>query len=96
MDLITTKDKDFVAFLAELDELLEVIEEVVDNCKPALGGERFLTDTEVSKLLKVSRRTLQDYRTQGKIAFIHLGGKVLYRESDIEEMLQENYCKAWQ
>ncbi len=48
------------------------------------------------KGLKVSRRTLQDYRTTGKIPYIQLGGKVLYRESDIQKLLEDNYRKGWQ
>ena len=44
--------------------------------------------------LKVSRRTLQEYRSARKIPFILFGGKVLYRETDIEKMLAENYRKA--
>ena len=42
----------------------------------------------------MSRRTLQEYRTARKIPFILFGGKVLYRESDIEKLLAENYRKA--
>jgi len=61
-----------------------------------LNGEKYLTDKEVSEKLKVSRRTLQDYRNQGRIAYIQLGGKILYKESDIEKMLEDNYYKAWQ
>ena len=53
---------------------------------------------EVSRLaenyLKVSRRTLQEYRNNRKIPFVIFGGKVLYRETDIEKMLEENYRKA--
>jgi excisionase family DNA binding protein len=56
-----------------------------------LNGERFFTDKEVSARLKVSRRTLQDYRNEGRIAYIQLGGKILYRESDIERMLAGCY-----
>ena len=54
---------------------------------PDIERERFFTDKEVSARLKVSRRTLQDYRNEGRIAYIQLGGKILYRESDIERML---------
>ena len=61
------------------------------NSRPTLGGERFLTDREVSARLKVSRRTLQDYRNNGVIAYYQLGGKILYKESDIERMLAANY-----
>ncbi|KAA6319460.1 hypothetical protein EZS27_030651, partial [termite gut metagenome] len=56
--------------------------------------ERYLTDKEVSEKLKVSRRTLQDYRNEGKISYCQLGGKILYRESDIEKMLEDNYFPA--
>jgi excisionase family DNA binding protein len=59
-----------------------------------LNGERFLTDSELSVMLKISRRTLQEYRNEGKLPYIRLGGKVLYRESDIERMLQDGYRKA--
>ncbi len=95
MDLITKNDKSVKDFLAVLDELLGAIEDVVDNCKPSLNGEQYLTDYELSKRLNISRRALQDYRNQGKIPFIHMGGKILYRESDIVKMLEENYYKAW-
>jgi len=59
-----------------------------------LNGERFLTDSELSVMLKISRRTLQEYRNESKLPYIRLGGKVLYRESDIERMLQDGYRKA--
>ncbi len=59
-----------------------------------MNGERFLTDSELSVMLKISRRTLQEYRNEGKLPYIRLGGKVLYRESDIERMLQDGYRKA--
>lgn len=95
MDLITKNDKHVKDFLTVLDELLGMIEDVVDNCKPSLNGEQYLTDYELSKRLNISRRALQDYRNQGKISFIHMGGKILYRESDIVKMLEESYYKAW-
>lgn len=59
-----------------------------------MNGERFLTDSELSVMLKISRRTLQEYRNEGRLPYIQLGGKVLYRESDIERMLQDGYRKA--
>ena len=61
-----------------------------------LNGERFLSDRELSERLKISRRTLQEYRNEGKLPYIQLGGKVLYKESDIERMLQNGYKEAWQ
>lgn len=59
--------------------------------RPLLNGHRYLTDDELSRLLHINRRTLQDYRNMGRISFVKLGGKVLYREEDVEKLLQENY-----
>ncbi len=68
---------------------------MVKDCKPALGGERYLTDKEVSAKLRLSRRTLQDYRNEGRIPYYHLGGKVLYKESDLQRLLDNNYLDAF-
>lgn len=96
MSEMITKNHALVAQFGDtLDRLLDGIENFVANSRPTLGGERFLTDREVSARLKVSRRTLQDYRNEGRIAYIQLGGKILYRESDIERMLADGYRSAY-
>jgi len=59
-----------------------------------MNGDRYLTDREVSELLKVSRRTLQEYRASRMLPFILFGGKVLYREYDLQQFLEENYRRA--
>ena len=69
-------------------------ERFMESFRPPFAGERYLTDKEVIALLKVSRRTLQEYRTEHKIPYIVFGGKVLYRETDIEKLLTDNYRKA--
>ncbi len=94
-ELITMKTERIVSFFKSLDRMLNGIENMVKNCKPTLGGERYLTDKEVSARLKVSRRTLQDYRTEGRIPYCQLGGKVLYRESDIQRVLDSGYRDAF-
>lgn len=97
MSEIITKDNERVTRLfGSLDRMLSGIERLVANHRPTLGGERFLTDKEVSVRLKVSRRTLQEWRTNGQIAYISLGGKVLYKESEIQKMLEKFHRKAWQ
>ena len=91
-----TRDNEKVALLLErMDRLMENMESLAENYKPVLGGERFLTDKELSAMLKISRRSLQDYRNEGRIPYIQLGGKILYRESDIEQILKNGYRKAY-
>ena len=96
MSEMITKNHALVAQFGDtLDRLLDGIENLVANSRPTLGGERFLADREVSARLKMSRRTLQDYRNNGMIAYYQLGGKILYKESDSEKMLAANYREAF-
>ena len=96
MSEMITKTPALVAeFGDSLDRLLDGIENFMKNSRPTLGGERFLTDREVSARLKVSRRTLQDYRNNGVVSYYQLGGKILYKESDIERMVKSGYRNAY-
>ena len=80
--------------LESMKELLALYKNVTGNYRPMLDGERYLTDRKVAEILKVSRRTLQEYRNDGVLPYILLGGKVLYRESDLERVLDSCYHPA--
>lgn len=82
------------AFFSSLDRLSGLMEKLFTDRCPTLNSESFYTDRELSQKLKVSRRSLQDYRNQGRIPYIQLGGKILYRSSDIEKILEDGYRKA--
>ena len=92
MEGIITKDNSRMKqFFSLLDNIGTKIEELAENNRPPFNGERFLTDKDLSALLKISRRCLQDYRDQGRIPYIRLGGKILYKVSDIKKLLEDNY-----
>ena len=92
---ITNNHPNSIGYITNLERLLDNYERMTVDYRPTLGGERFFTDKEVSARLKVSRRTLQDYRNEGQIPYIQLGGKIFYRESDIEKMLLDGYRSAY-
>lgn len=93
-NVMTLRDESVAQTLSTLRKANRKAEQLMADYRPVLNGERLLTDAEVAALLKVSRRTLQEYRNERQIAFIELRGKTLYRESDIEKMLQRYYKKA--
>ena len=86
----------------EIRDLFYAIEKVNENIacnikeqKPMLSGEILLNNSAVCKMLRLSSRTLQDYRDKGLIAFYKLEGKILYKISDIRKMLEQHYYDAW-
>ena len=92
---IMTNDEWAVGFMEQLDTMLDGIENMNEKSRASFGNERFLTDKEVSAWLKVSRRTLQDYRNNGLVSYYQLGGKILYKESDIEKLVMDGYRNAY-
>ena len=90
-ELITEHDERIRSYFQTLERLSKALETLFSKRKSSLDGESFYTDEELSQRLKISRRSLQDYRNQGRIPYIKLGGKILYRSSDVERMLEEGY-----
>ncbi|MFV0469849.1 MAG: helix-turn-helix domain-containing protein [Dysgonomonas sp.] len=93
MQLYTNQDSR--ELLQALNNALPYIEHVLKTHKPLFDGERYLTSEELCSILKISRRTLQDYRNNGILPFIQLPGKVLFRESDIRKILEERFRSAY-
>jgi excisionase family DNA binding protein len=48
------------------------------------------TINEVCKLLKTSRYNLTNWRKQGIIKTIQIGGRVLIKKEEVERLLREN------
>lgn len=95
MEILNKKSEDIISFFAILDETLDSIKTALNNRTPHLKGEKYLTNQDVSKLLNLSTRTLQDWRDNGVISYIQISGKILYRQSDILKLLEDNYEKSW-
>ena len=84
---------DMQVVLSAISGVSKRIKEVAQTHKPLFGGEHFLTGKEVRERLYISPRTLQDYRDKRIISYTQFAGKILYKESDLERLLEENYKK---
>lgn len=91
-DVVTMDDKAVATMLEGMRKGFKWLTAFLESYRPPLDGERYLTDREVAELLRVSRRTLQEYRND-RLLPILLGGKVLYPESGLREVLEANYRK---
>lgn len=93
---IREKDHEWVKNVhSNFDRLLASLEKLLSKQQPSVFNDELLTDKEVAHLLKVSRRTLQDYRNNGILPYTQVGGKILYRTSDIERTLMKGYKETY-
>ena len=78
-----------------LSDFKEIIAEVLDEklrkiSKPEIKQESgYLTRHEVSRLLKISLTTLNDWSKQGIVQSYRIGNRILYKISEIEQSISQ-------
>lgn len=77
--------------LQRLEHADKVLDKLSKSLKPTFNGNRFVSDSELASMLRVSRRTLSDYRSAGILPYYLISGKALYKESDVQQMLEKAY-----
>ena len=92
--IITKSDKEVLHFFDEMKRISDLIDHLQADNQHLLDGENYLTDTELAGKLKLSKRTLLDYRRY-ILPYYQIGGKILYRESDIVRLLEKNRKEAF-
>lgn len=94
MEQPTESTQELAALLEAIVLLKKQLLVIKENFRPVLNGEVYFTGEEVCRLLHIGKRTLQQYRDNGILPYIHIQGKILFRESDILKLLEDNYKKG--
>lgn len=95
MDLLTNEAEEIIVHQEMITQLRNRIEEILKNYRPVMNGEIYLSGEEVCKLLHISKRTLQQYRDDQILPYIQIGGKIIYKETDLMNVLEQNYVSAY-
>lgn len=82
-------------FDAAMDSLLGRLEEILSCVKARniLNGERLYDNQDLCFMLKLSKRSLQRYRSLGVLKYIQIGQKTLYYESDVKTFVKDHLTK---
>lgn len=91
MDLFTNDNEEIIEHQQIIMQLRCRIEEMLKNYRPVMNGEIYLSGEELCELLHISKRTIQQYRDDTILPYIQIGGKIIYKESDILKILEQNY-----
>ena len=90
-EIITQQDPQMQSFSQLMEGILKKLERYCATARPMLNGEVYLSGEEVCSQLRLSTRTLQEYRNAGILPFYKIGRKILYKQSDIQTMLERHY-----
>jgi hypothetical protein len=103
MEVITIESEAFSRLILNIERLTNAI--TVQNAlikktaaaKPVIvastkkNDQEWLDSEGVCKILKVTKRTLQNYRDTLILPYSQVGKKILYKQSDIQKILESKY-----
>lgn len=79
--------------LEEILKRLDSLERELAKKQPTID-DKFIDNQELMQLMYISKRTAQNWRDVGRISYSHIGGKIYYRMSDVQNLLDQNYKNA--
>lgn len=90
MEAIILSKEQYDGLISKINDIHERL-----NSRSTSKQEVFLDNEEFIKTMKISRRTAQTWRDEGKISFSQVGNKIYYKLSDVEKTLQDHYNKSF-
>ena len=90
------EQKYFVIVDAEdIEQIKSSIESLCEKVDQLLydrleNSDTYLTSEEAAKLLKISRRTLYQWRKAGALRYSQIGRKVFFKNEDVQKLIDRN------
>ncbi|WP_348800135.1 helix-turn-helix domain-containing protein [Flavobacterium adhaerens] len=85
---------EFISWMDRIMERFDIISEAVNQSRnqPSIfEGEELLDNQDVLQMLKISTRSLQRYRSCGKLSYYTISGKIYYKLSDVQQFVRESF-----
>ena len=90
-DFLNSESEEVKKDFSQISETEKALRKAIDNYRPSVMKERYLTGEEVCAYLHISTRTLQNLWDSRQIPFTVIGGRnIIYPESGIRETLLKN------
>lgn len=88
---------EFISWMERIMDRFDVlsndIEELQKKRNTTIDGEELLDNQDLLQMLKISSRSLQRYRSIGKLPYYTISGKLYYKLSDVHQFIRESFNK---
>ena len=91
MELKFVSEDAYIQLIKKLDDIKKDLQ--TKDVKSPLK-DIWLDIQEVCAILKISKRTLQQYRDTNKLSYSQISGKIYFKAADIQNHLEKNYVKS--
>lgn len=91
---------DRMEFLAWMERIMDRFNILNQNFGEILSqrgtvdGEELLDNQDVLQMLKISSRSLQRYRSSGRLPYYTISGKIYYKLSDVHQFIRDSFSST--
>ena len=88
---------EFMAWMERIMERFDIVMESISttvNQRTNIDGEELLDNQDILQMLKISARSLQRYRSIGKLPYYTISGKIYYKLSDVRQFVRESFSAS--
>lgn len=85
---------EFMAWMERIMERFDLMNEQINDVQKSrnnIDGEELLDNQDLLQILKISNRSLQRYRSSGKLAYYTISGKIYYKLSDVHQFIRDSF-----
>ncbi|MDH6309430.1 hypothetical protein M2451_002684 [Dysgonomonas sp. PFB1-18] len=89
MEIIAIEKKTYELMKNRFEDFVKQVEILCNNNQKM----EWLSNGQVCEMLNISKRTLQSYRDNGTLSYSQIGHKCYYKQSDIENLIEQSQIK---
>ncbi|WP_037315914.1 helix-turn-helix domain-containing protein [Salegentibacter sp. Hel_I_6] len=85
---------EFISWMERIMSRLDMLDDHMEDMqkhRSSIDGEELLDNQDLLQMLKISNRSLQRYRSSGKLPYYTISGKLYYKLSDVHQFIRESF-----
>lgn len=85
---------EFLSWMERIIERFDLLTEhitQIDKKRASVDGEELLDNQDILQMLKISGRSLQRYRSSGRLPYYTISGKIYYKLSDVHQFIRDSF-----
>lgn len=85
---------EFISWMERVMSRFDVLDDHIEDMqryRANIDGEELLDNQDLLQMLKISNRSLQRYRSSGKLPYYTISGKLYYKLSDVHQFIRESF-----
>lgn len=90
---------EFVAWMERIMKRFDILNDNLTDIqkqRTSIDGEELLDNQDLLQMLKISNRSLQRYRSSGRLPYYTISGKLYYKLSDVHQFIRESFSSSLQ